>query len=244
MSNLFPVRSALIALSGGIDSAVLLALAAEEGLDVHAATIVSEFTPKAEVARANALAKRFGIPWHPVHISMLSCADIRQNPPERCYLCKKIIMGEMQSLANRLGLEAVFDGTHADDIASNDRPGIRALTEAGIISPFAGAGIGKAGILAEAQRLELDALPPSACLATRIPHGTALSVSLLEIVDAAEEMLRMGGVCGILRVRFDGVRAVIETESGERETAKIYENKLKQLGIEEVSYRDYISGGV
>ena len=61
MSNLFPVRSALIALSGGIDSAVLLALAAGEGLDVHAATIVSEFTPKAEAARANALAKRFGI---------------------------------------------------------------------------------------------------------------------------------------------------------------------------------------
>ena len=244
MSNLFPVRSALIALSGGIDSAVLLALAAEERLDAHAATIVSEFTPKAEAARANALAKRFGIPWHPIHISMLSCADIRQNPPERCYLCKKMIMGEMQTLANHLGLEAVFDGTHADDIASNDRPGIRALTEAGIISPFADAGISKAGILAEAQRLGLDALPPSACLATRIPHGTALSTSLLEIVDAAEEMLRAGGVCGILRVRFDGVRAVIETESGERETAKIYENKLKQLGIEEVSYRDYISGGV
>lgn len=240
--NNFPERSALIALSGGVDSAVLLAKAKAAGVTLHAATVISEFTPGREVTAAEALAKRFAVPWHPIRISILADADIRQNLPERCYLCKRIIMQEMLSLAERLSLEAVFDGTHADDLAAGNRPGVRALQELGIISPFARAGAGKADILRWAKELGIEAVPPSACLATRIPQGTSLTEELLSTVDAAETILRDGGVSGILRVRFDGTRAVVETLPAVRETAKIYEQKLKQLGIEEVSYRDYTAG--
>ena len=241
MSDIFQANSALIALSGGVDSAVLLARAKEAGLTLHAATVISEFTPSAEIKAAEELAARFDVPWHPVCLGLLVFEDIRQNPLERCYLCKKIIMREMKSLALRLDMEAVFDGTHADDL-SKDRPGIRALKEEGIISPFALAGIGKADILSEAKRLGISAAPPSACLATRIPFGTVLTEELLETVDAAEVILRDGGVLGVLRVRIDGRRAVVETAPAARQTAKLYENKLKQLGIEEVSYRDYSAG--
>jgi uncharacterized protein len=150
-------------------------------------------------------------------------------------------MREMKKLARLLGMEAVFDGTHVDDL-TKARPGIRALEEEGIISPFALAGIGKAEIISEAKRLGINAAPPSACLATRIPFGTTLTEELLEKVDAAECILRDGGVEGILRVRICGTQAVVETETQARQTAKIYENKLKQLGIEEVSYRDYSAG--
>ena len=242
--NEFPERSVLVALSGGVDSAVLLAKAKEAGLSLQAATVISEFTPVREVAAAEALAKRFGIPWHPIHISILSEEDIRMNPADRCYLCKKIIMREMVTLAECLGLEAVFDGTHADDVAAGNRPGIRALQELGVISPFARANAGKADILRWAEERGIEAHPPSACLATRIPQGTELTQELLAVVDAAENILRDGGVSGILRVRFDGTSAVVETLPAVRETAKIYEQKLIQLGITKVSYQDYISGGI
>ena len=241
MSNIFPSKSALIALSGGVDSAVLLAKAKEAGLTIHAATVISEFTPNAEIKAAEELAARFGVPWHPVCLGLLVFEDIRKNPQERCYLCKKIIMREMKKLALRLDMAEVFDGTHADDLTKT-RPGIRALKEEGIISPFALAGIGKAEILEEAKRLGIKAAPPSACLATRIPFGTVLTEELLETVDAAEAILRDGGVKGILRVRLCGTRAVVETEPSARQTAKLYENKLKQLGIREISYRDYSAG--
>lgn len=241
MSEIFPAKSALIALSGGVDSAVLLAKAKEAGVVLHAATVISEFTPNVEIKAAEELAARFDVPWHPICLGLLVFEEIRENPPERCYLCKKIIMREMKKLARLLGMEAVFDGTHVDDL-TKARPGIRALEEEGIISPFALAGIGKAEIISEAKRLGINAAPPSACLATRIPFGTTLTEELLEKVDAAECILRDGGVEGILRVRICGTQAVVETETQARQTAKIYENKLKQLGIEEVSYRDYSAG--
>ncbi len=243
MNKMFSENSALVALSGGVDSAVLLAKAKTAGMNLHAATVISEFTPVREISAAESLAKRFAVPWHPVHISILSSEDIRQNPPERCYLCKKRIMSEMQELAKHLHLEAVFDGTHADDIAEGNRPGIAALQELGIISPFARAKAGKTDILRWAAEYGIEAHPPSACLATRIPHGTGLTAELLAAADTAENILREGGVTGILRVRFDGTHAVVETAPAVRETAKIYEQKLKQLGITQVSYRDYSSGG-
>ena len=227
MSEIFPAKSALIALSGGVDSAVLLAKAKEAGVVLHAATVISEFTPNAEIKAAEELAARFDVPWHPICLGLLVFEEIRENPPERCYLCKKIIMREMKKLARLLGMEAVFDGTHVDDL-TKARPGIRALEEEGIISPFALAGIGKAEIISEAKRLGINAAPPSACLATRIPFGTTLTEELLEKVDAAECILRDGGVEGILRVRICGTQAVVETETQARQTAKRYENKLKQ----------------
>ncbi len=240
MNNLFHHKSALVALSGGVDSALLLVLAKEAGLEVHAATVLSEFTPAAEIMTAKNFAESCGILWHPIKISILEYSEIQNNPPERCYLCKKIIMQEMKKIAASLGLEAVYDGTHADDIAAGNRPGVQALKELGIISPFADAGVSKAKILEEAVRRNISSPPPSACLATRIPHGTQLTAEALAIVDAAETTLRNGGVTGILRVRLtEGGGAVVETENPMQETAKIYEDKLKQLGLTTVSYRDY-----
>ena len=84
MSDIFQANSALIALSGGVDSAVLLARAKEAGLTLHAATVISEFTPSAEIKAAEELAARFDVPWHPVCIDLLVFEDIRQNPLERC----------------------------------------------------------------------------------------------------------------------------------------------------------------
>lgn len=238
----FKTSSALIALSGGVDSAVLLALAVSSGLNVHAATIVSEFTPKAEAQIAEAFAKRLGVPWHPIRVSLLSDERVRKNQPERCYLCKTIIMKEMNNLAEALGLEAVMDGTHLDDIASQDRLGVLALKEQHIISPFVDAGVSKKDILDIAKSLDIEPLPPSACLATRIPFGVELTKESLLLVDEAETALRNSGIRGILRVRVDSGNATVEVESSVLETAKLYENKLKQLGLRNISYRVY--GGV
>ena len=201
----------LIALSGGVDSAVVLALAVDSGIPVAAATVVSEFTPQREISVAKDLAKRFGVPWHKVAVSLLSDERIACNPENRCYLCKKRMMRALQETAASLGFSVVYDGTNKDDIASGTRPGIAALKELQIASPLAG--MTKAEVIAAAEKHGIVVRPPSACLATRIPFSTELTVSDLARVDSAENLLRDAGVTGILRVRLaDAGGVVIEVE--------------------------------
>lgn len=124
---------ALIALSGGVDSAIVLALAAKAGAAKGAATIISEFTAESEVIRAEKTAAEFGIVWYPLRITLLPA--LSKNPENRCYLCKKRMAEELTALANKLGCSAVYDGSHAGD-NPQDRPGFAAFQEAGIKARF------------------------------------------------------------------------------------------------------------
>ncbi len=241
----YPYTSALVALSGGVDSAVLLYLAKEAGLLVHAATIASAFTPRAEILQAASFARQLDVPWHQVTVDVFAVPALSLNPKNRCYLCKKLIMSELVTCSASLGLEAVFDGTHADDIAGGTagRPGLAALEELGVVSPFARAGIGKTDILRLADEYAIPALPASACLATRIPFGEVLTEEKLRRVDEAERLLRSRGISGVLRVRLAGSDAVIEVESPMLQSAELYADSLKELGIDNISVREYVTGG-
>ncbi|MDO5846174.1 MAG: hypothetical protein Q4Q04_04530 [Methanocorpusculum sp.] len=178
-----------------------------------------------------------------MRISLLAEPELCKNPPERCYLCKKIIMGRLKELAAELGLDAVFDGTHADDLCGADRPGIAALKELGIVSPLAAAGIGKEEILKIARERNIPAPPASACLATRIPAGSELTAEKLRLVDRAEQALREAGVTGILRVRLTAGRACVEVEPEMLKSAELYEDKLKHMGLENIAVGEYQTGG-
>lgn len=209
----------LVALSGGVDSAVVLALAVDAAIPVEAATIVSEFTPQREIAVAKELAKRFGVPWHKVPVRLLENPDIAKNPENRCYLCKKTIMSALQKTASSRGFSVVYDGTNKDDIASGTRPGIAALQELHIKSPLAA--MTKDEVIAEAEKHGITVRPPSACLATRIPFNTELTVSALARIDEMENQLRDAGITGMLRVRAaDASGVVIEVEEGMLEAAR------------------------
>ncbi|HJJ31220.1 MAG TPA: 7-cyano-7-deazaguanine synthase [Methanocorpusculum sp.] len=233
------VSSALIALSGGVDSSVLLHLAMEAGIRVDAACVVSEFTAESDIRAAEAAAKREDVPFHLLRISLLDDSKIMKNQESRCYLCKRRMAETLMACAEELGLSAVFEGTNADD---GIRPGLSALQEAGVKSPLLS--VSKKDICDAAASFGIPIPPPSACLATRIPYGTPLTKELLSLVERAEGILRDAGVSGILRVRLKNMHeAVVETDDVSRYSAKFFEEKLTIIGIENVSVEKYVCGG-
>ncbi|WP_319379420.1 ATP-dependent sacrificial sulfur transferase LarE [uncultured Methanocorpusculum sp.] len=230
---------ALVALSGGTDSMTLLAAFAKEGLPVFAATIKSEFTPPEEVTRAEHFARHLGVNWTVIDVSVLTEEKLRLNPQDRCYICKKLIMKKMLETADG---KTVCDGTHADD-SNEDRPGRKALTELGIFSPFALAGIGKKEIYALAKELGVPVIPSSSCLATRIPFGEKITEGDLKKIADSESFLRKKGITGMIRVRLSSGHAVIETEKNEMANAELYADDLKAFGFSTISFSEYKTGG-
>jgi len=230
---------ALVALSGGTDSMTLLAAFVKEGLPVTAATIRSEFTVPEEIKRAEEFARKLGVEWKVIDVSVFSDERLKLNPQDRCYICKKLIMTALLEVADG---KTVCDGTHADDSAE-DRPGRKALTELGITSPFALAGIGKQEIYSLAKELGIPVIPSSSCLATRIPFGEVVTEDNLKKIAEAELFLREKGISGMLRVRLSSGHAVIETEKNESASAELYADDLKTFGFSTITFTEYKTGG-
>lgn len=199
-----------VAFSGGVDSTFLLAFAARTpGVEACALTAASSLMPDADLAFAEAFCADRDIPHRVLRIDPLASEDVRANGPERCYHCKRLIMGALSETAEAAGA-VLCDGSNVDD-ASDYRPGARAIQELAVRSPLAEAGLAKQEIRAAARALDLpnaDA-PASACLASRIPYGTLLSPRALERVAQAEAALREEGFTQV-RVRAHGDLARIE----------------------------------
>lgn len=197
----------LVALSGGVDSAVVLAALAqlrrEQSFKLLAVTVVTPFHLVREGAEAAEVARQLGVVHRLLHIDPLQNAAVVANPPDRCYHCKRALFGQLLALAQAEGLSTVMEGTHAGD-AIAWRPGRKALAELGICSPLAEAGLTKPAIraLAAAWGLSVAQKPSAPCLATRFPYGTALTAEGLARVGRCEELLR-GLLPGVreLRVR-------------------------------------------
>ena len=232
----------LIALSGGQDSLVLLASAKALDLSVDAATIVSEFSVPGEMERASEMCRRLGVCWHPIEVSLLDNPAIRSNPVDRCYLCKHQLMYPLVVLANEIG-STVCDGTHSDDLPE-ERPGYAVLKQLGICSPFADADIGKSEIQDLGDALGIPRIPPSSCLATRIPFGVPITAERLKLIAAAETLLRDQGISGILRVRLIADEAVVEVEAWEMQKALALLGQIEDLGFSHVRVAGYTAGGV
>lgn len=195
----------LVALSGGVDSAVVLAALArlrrEQSFKLLAVTVVTPFHLVREGAEAAEVARQLGVPHRLEHIDTLQNAAVVANPPDRCYHCKRALFGQLLALAQAEGLSTVMEGTHAGD-AIAWRPGRKALAELGICSPLAEAGLTKPEIraLAAAWGLSVAQKPSAPCLATRFPYGTALTAEGLARVGRCEELLR-GLLPGVRELR-------------------------------------------
>lgn len=229
---------ALVAVSGGLDSSVLLAFAKQNGVKVAAFCAVTEFIKTEDVKRAETLSNKLDVEFIPAKLNLLESVDIRKNPKNRCYLCKKLIMNELAKTAKALGYEYVWDASHVGDL-SEDRPGRAALKELGVISPFEIAGLDKPDILKLADELGIEKIPSSSCLAARIPFGEEITISKLERVEQAEEIMRNAGIKGILRVRVSSTGVAVETEKDELSTAEENIDKLKETGFETITVREY-----
>ena len=209
IEHLKAIGPAAVAFSGAVDSRLVVGLAREAYGDQALALTVSAPQMAAwELDEARRLARSLGVAHWVVELPLLPA--IRDNPTERCYLCKHALFRELLSVAALAGIGRLLDGTNRDDLGAH-RPGLRALRELGVSSPLADCGLTKAAVRALSRRLGLPTWdkPADACLLTRLPHGTRVTEEMLRRIEAAERLLMDLGYRGV-RVRTYGDLARIE----------------------------------
>ena len=237
------LRGAIVALSAGVDSSLVALLARQAlGDNAIAVTGVSESLPQEELNIAKQTADAIGIRHLTVRTSELENPDYSSNPADRCYFCKQTLYSELRTLADSYHFQSILDGTHVDDLG-DDRPGLKAASEAGVISPLLRASFSKSEIREAARVLGLAVWdkPAMPCLSSRIAHGNRITEDKLGMVGQAESYIK--GLTGVrnLRVRYHDSSARIEVPPEER--AVFFDDKvmdeidqeLRRLGFVDVA---------
>lgn len=207
---------AVVALSGGVDSSVVAALAARAlGSRALAVTAVSPALATGELDGAADVARAVGIAHLAVTTDELARAGYRANGPDRCYHCKSELYGNLGAIAAERGYAAVLSGANADDLG-DWRPGLVAAEEHGVLHPLVELGVGKADVRRLAEHLAVPSARKAAspCLASRIPHGTPVDPASLARIDRAEQALKALGL-GPLRVRHLGDLGRVELSAAD-----------------------------
>ena len=234
--------SVVVAFSGGVDSALLAAVAHEVlGGRALAVTADSPSYPAAHRELALAVAKQCGFRHEFIATSEMSSPAYTANPSNRCYYCKQELFGRLTSLARARGLAAVVDGNNADD-RGDYRPGRDAAREHGVQSPLDAAGLTKSDIRQLSRRLGLPTWdqPASACLSSRIPYGAEVTVEKLRMIEQAEDVLHSLGFRHC-RVRHHGEIARLELDAADLRRAldedvrRAIVGDLKTIGFRYIS---------
>lgn len=229
-----------IAYSGGVDSTLLLSLAAQSHPGQVTVVIgTGEFVPEQEAQEAIAFSRSLGIEPIIIPLDFLGNPSVASNPADRCFHCKTMIFREILKIAQNEALDVVIDGTNIDDL-SDYRPGLRALKDLNIISPFVETGTTKAQIreLSHARNLPTWNKPALSCLASRIPSGEPIRKEVLRSIEQGEGLLRELGLMQY-RLRAHGDIARIEAHPGDFNILLTHREQitaeLKKLGFRYVS---------
>ncbi|MCP4546335.1 MAG: ATP-dependent sacrificial sulfur transferase LarE [bacterium] len=210
-AKLLELGSVAVAFSAGVDSTFLLAMAHEVlGDRALALTIRSAFVTESEIDDAITFTKQRNIPFRIIDIDVLGVEAIRNNPPDRCYICKRELFGTMLEAAAEAGHPVLLEGSNVDDLGDY-RPGRRAVKELGVHSPLLECGLTKQEIRTLSRDMDLPTWekPALACLASRIPYGREIDDEVLSRIAQAEKLLRDLGFIQ-LRVRDHGDVARVE----------------------------------
>lgn len=208
-------KKVAVAFSGGVDSALLATLANKTlGHNAYIYTIVTPYISTSETRDAINFAKEHNFNHSLIHIETPS--SIKHNPKDRCYSCKQILFTELNNRAKEQNISAIVEGSNADD-RKDYRPGMKALQELKIASPFLELGITKKQIreLSHYLKLTTHDTPSNPCLLTRLPYDCEVTGEVIEQVDKAELFLKEQGFTEV-RVRHEGLTARIELPASQQ----------------------------
>lgn len=240
--DLAKLGSVAVAFSAGVDSTFLLKIA-HDTLGENAVAVTAKISsfPDRDLNEAIDFCEKEGIVHVIEEIDELSIEGFSENPPNRCYLCKRELFTVMKKAAENIGISCLVDGSNMDD-TGDYRPGLAALEELGVKSPLKEAGLYKADIRALSEELGLPTWnkPSFACLSTRFPYGEKITEEKLHMVELAEQKLIELGFDQVrVRVHSDVARIEIEPEGFSRivqpDTASSLNTYMQELGFRYVT---------
>lgn len=210
-----PEGACLVALSGGVDSAVVLKACLLAGRKTLAVTCLSPAVPSWAREEATRVAHSLGATHALLETGETDLEGYRRNGWDRCFHCKDHLYRRMGEVARKEGMPNLLDGTHRDDL-DDFRPGRRAALSHGVQSPLLTAGFGKAEVrlLAEFFGLPNAQTPPEACLSSRVDEGVKVTPELLFRIEAGETVLRRLGLA-MVRLRYHGSFCRLEVQEGD-----------------------------
>jgi len=236
-------QKTIVALSGGVDSAVV-ALAAKKALDKYAIAITADYNTLSvnELNSAKKVAKEINIEHKIITYNELDNAEFVKNDSLRCYHCRSELASYLLREAKNENVELIVDGTNIDDL-KDYRPGIKALRENGIKSPLVELGVGKNNVrsIAKSNNLSVFDKPSNSCLASRIPHGLPVTFEKLKRIEAAESLVR--SIFNVKQVRVRDHQGLARIEVAKEEIKEMLDtiklstvdSELKNLGFKHVA---------
>jgi uncharacterized protein len=232
--------TAAVAFSGGADSTLMLRVARDAigASRIIALTVVTPYMVRQEISDAIELCEGLGVRQELVEMPMPE--TIEDNPPDRCYHCKRAMFGRLLAAAQEQGRSVVLDGSNLDD-TDDYRPGLQALRELGVRSPLIECGITKAQVRAMARDLDLPTWqkPSNACLLTRLPYNRQVSMDRLQQIEEAERFLDARGFQWV-RVRLHD-DALVRVEVAPEQRGRLLDEAdevvaaLRALGLRHVT---------
>ncbi|MGI0022461.1 MAG: ATP-dependent sacrificial sulfur transferase LarE [Nitrososphaeraceae archaeon] len=232
----------IVALSGGVDSAVV-AMAAKKALDKNAIAVTADYNTLSsdELTSAKTIAQEIDIHHKIIKYNELDNTQFVKNDLMRCYHCRTELAAYLLREAERMDVKLIVDGTNTDDLMDY-RPGIVALRENGVKSPLVELGINKENVrnIAKSNNLTVFDKPSNSCLASRIPHGTPVTFEKLRRIEKAELLVK--SIFNVRQVRVRDHQNMARIEVGKAEIKEMFDtdklsvidSKLKELGFKHI----------